>query len=29
MLPNIVAVDFYREGDVLGQVAKLNRAGAR
>ena len=29
MLPNIVAVDFYREGDVFGQVAKLNRAGAR
>jgi hypothetical protein len=28
MLPNIVAVDFYREGDVLGQVAKLNRAAA-
>ena len=29
MLPNIVAVDFYRQGDVLGQVAKLNRAAAR
>ncbi|HEX4691913.1 MAG TPA: hypothetical protein VH276_14565 [Solirubrobacteraceae bacterium] len=29
MLPNIVAVDFYREGDLFGQVAKLNRAAAR
>jgi hypothetical protein len=29
MLPNVVAVDFYREGDVIGDVAKLNRAAAR
>jgi hypothetical protein len=29
MLPNVVAIDFYREGDVLGQVARLNRAAAR
>jgi hypothetical protein len=28
MLPNIVAVDFYREGDLLGRVAKLNRTAA-
>jgi hypothetical protein len=26
MAPNVVAVDFYREGDVLGEVARLNRA---
>jgi hypothetical protein len=29
MLPGVVAIDFYREGDVLGQVARLNRAAAR
>jgi hypothetical protein len=26
LLPNVVAVDFYREGDVAGAVAALNRA---
>jgi hypothetical protein len=27
MLPNIVAVDFYREGDAAGVVDRLNRVG--
>jgi hypothetical protein len=27
LLPNVVAVDFYRRGDVLGAVAALNRTG--
>jgi hypothetical protein len=29
MLPNIVAVDFYREGDVFGVVDELNGVSAR